>query len=166
MRRNLKRTKKFSAVFDTSVLIILTKLGYLDDAFNFFNKIEVPSAVVKELSVKENEAYFRIKELVDRKLITLEEVEKDFPGLGKGESSTIFIALIKGKVAVLDDEKARKLARDLGVTVMGTLALLKRLHQEGKLKESVEELYIKLTGLKFRVERHIFSKIFSETKEK
>ncbi len=76
------------------------------------------------------------------------------------------IALIKGKVAVLDDKKARKLARDLGVTVMGTLALLKRLHQEGKLKESVEELYIKLTGLKFRVERHIFSKIFSETKEK
>lgn len=120
---------------------------------------------MKELSVKEKEAYFRIKELVDRKLITLEEVEKDFPGLGKGES-TIFIALIKGKVAVLDDKKARKLARDLGVTVMGTLALLKRLHQEGKLKESVEELYIKLTGLKFRVERHIFSKIFLETKEK
>lgn len=84
LRRNSKHTKKFSAVFDTSVLIILTKLGYLDDAFNFFNKIEVPSAVVKELSVKENEAYFRIKELIDRKLITLEEVEKDFPGLGKG----------------------------------------------------------------------------------
>ena len=40
----------------------------------------------------------------------------------------------------MDDKKARKLARDLGVTVMGTLALLKRLHQEGKLKESVEEL--------------------------
>ncbi len=80
----MRRTKKFSAVFDTSVLIILTKLGYLDDAFNFFNKIEVPSAVVKELSVKENETYFRIKELVDRKLVTLEEVEKDFPGLGKG----------------------------------------------------------------------------------
>ena len=39
---------------------------------------------MKELSVKENEAYFRIKGLVDRKLITLEEVEKDFPGLGKG----------------------------------------------------------------------------------
>lgn len=44
---------------------------------------------MKELSVKENEAYFRIKGLVDRKLMTLEEVEKDFPGLGKGESSTI-----------------------------------------------------------------------------
>ena len=40
LRRNLRRTKKFSAVFDTSVLIILTKLGYLDDAFNFLIKLK------------------------------------------------------------------------------------------------------------------------------
>jgi len=120
---------------------------------------------MKELSVKKDEAYLKIKELVDKKLIKLEEIEKEFPGLGKGESSTIFVALVKGKVAVLDDKKARKLARGLGITVLGTLTLLKRLYQKGKLKESPEELYIKLTRLKFRVERRIFNKIFSEVKK-
>jgi len=162
LKRNLKRIEKFSAVFNTSVLIVLAKLKYLNDVAALFKQVEVSRAVMKELSARKDEVYSRVKELVNRDVIKLEDVERDFPGLGRGESSTIFVALVKGKVAVLDDRKARRLARDLGITVLGTLALLKRLYEVGKLKESLEELYIKLTRLKFRIERYLFNKIFRE----
>ena len=155
----MSSTGKYSATFNTSVVIVLSQLGYLEDAVELFREVELPLPVVEEVGLKKDSVYFRLKSLINRGLLKVEKVEKSFVGLGTGESSVIYLALIKGKVAVLDDKKARKLARQLEVPVIGTLSILKGLRKKGVLKETPSELYTKLIRLKFRVDRKILEKV-------
>lgn len=95
-----------------------------------------------------------------RGLLKVEEVSVPFPRLGVGESSAILVALNKGKVAVIDDKRARRLARELGLEVIGTIAILRELYERGYLKMTIEELYIKLLDLGFYIKKDIYNKIF------
>jgi len=72
----------------------------------------------------------------------------------------MLVALNKRKVAVLDDRNARKLARELGLNVIGTLAILRKLYELGILKVSKEELYVKLLNLGFYIKQETYNKIF------
>jgi len=56
-----------------------------------------------------------VKTLVEKGQLYIEEASQAFPQLGLGESSVILVALNKGKVVVLNDKKARRLVRELGV---------------------------------------------------
>ena len=62
---------------------------------------------------------------IDEGWIRVEDVKKRLPRLGLGESSAILLALTKNKVVVLDDKRARRLARELGLEVIGTLSIFK-----------------------------------------
>ncbi|OYT31871.1 MAG: hypothetical protein B6U94_01575 [Thermofilum sp. ex4484_79] len=62
--------------------------------------------------------------------IHVDNVKRRFPRLGLGESSAILLALEKDKIVVLDDKRARRLARELGLEVIGTFSVLKKLHEE------------------------------------
>ncbi len=90
-----------------------------------------------------------MKALVEKGQLYIEEVSQAFPQLGLGESSVILVALNKGKVVVLDNKKARRLVRELGLNVIGTLAILRKLYELGLLKMAKEELYIRLLNLGF-----------------
>jgi predicted nucleic acid-binding protein len=102
-----------------------------------------------------------VLELVERGLIRVEEVSRSLPRLGLGESSAILLALEKGKIVVLDDKRARRLARELGLEVIGTLSILKRLYEMGALKMSIEAVYVRLLEIGFYVKRDLFNKVFN-----
>lgn len=98
--------------------------------------------------------------LVKDGLIIVEDVSRIYPRLGIGESSAIHLAYEKGKIVVLDDKKARALARELGLEVVGTLSLLKTLHEVGALGMSPEDLYVRLRLTGFYIDRRVFEKVF------
>ncbi len=100
--------------------------------------------------------------MVRRGLLGVEEVSVAFPRLGVGESSAILVALNKGKVVVLDDKRARRLAHELGLEVIGTLVILRELYEQGYIKMTIDELYIKLLDLGFYIKRDIYNKIFKD----
>ena len=149
-------------VLDSSPLIVLAKLGLLESITKVFNDTEVPQGVLEEISKKKNEVYAGIIKLIRQGKIRIENVKKKLPRLGLGESSAIFLALMKGKIVVLDDKKARKLARELGLEVIGTLSILKKLHNEGLLKDTPNTLYRRLIEIGFYIDKQIFDKIFKE----
>jgi predicted nucleic acid-binding protein len=82
--------------------------------------------------------------------------------LGIGESEAIALAVeINADYVLLDDFAARKEAKRLGLNVKGTLAVIQRLRQDRKIKSvQLEDLYIKITEINFRVSRSIFDQIF------
>jgi predicted nucleic acid-binding protein len=150
-----------SLATDSSTLIILSKLNYLDKALEFFEEIEVPLGVLREIELKDDEVKRKIRELLDSKRLKREDIDVEFPFLGRGESSAIRLALDKSKVLCLDDKKARRLASDLGLTVIGTLSILRKIYKIGELKERPEELYFKLKALGFYMDYALFIKIFA-----
>ena len=119
-------------VLNTSPLIVLSKLGLLELALTeLFSEAQLPQGVLSELGRKNDAVYHLAKDLVRRGLLRVEKVSVAFPRLGVGESSAILVALNKGKIAVIDDKKARRLARELGLEVIGTLAILRELYERG-----------------------------------
>ncbi len=149
-------------VLDTSVVIVLSKLGVLEKALNLFSDVEVPSGVLEELERKKDETYREFMRIVSRGMVHIEDVKKKFPRLGLGESSAILLALMKGKIVVLDDKRARKVARELGLQVIGTLSILKKLHDDGVLTQTPDAVYKRLLETGFYVDKRLFKKIFLE----
>ncbi len=69
---------------------------------------------------------------------------------------------MKNKIMVIDDRRARRLARELGLEVIGTLSILKKLHREGALVETPNTIYRRLIEIGFYIDKKLFDRVFKE----
>ncbi|ODS39484.1 MAG: hypothetical protein A7316_05405 [Candidatus Altiarchaeales archaeon WOR_SM1_86-2] len=58
--------------------------------------------------------------------------------LGRGESEVILLAIDKSADALMDDKRARRVARNEKIEVYGTLTLLKLAYEEGVISDREE----------------------------
>ena len=158
----MRTRESLRVILNTSPIIVLGKLRVLDKALNLFSEVEVPSGVIEELGRKKDEVYWELTSLIDEGRIHIEDVKKEIPRLGLGESSAILLALTRDKIVVLDDKRARRLARELGLEVIGTLSILRKLHEEGVLVETPNAIYRRLIEIGFYIDKRLFDKIFKE----
>ncbi len=61
------------AVFDTSPLVFLSKLGYLHLLKTIYQNVLVPEAVFTELGVKKDTVYHDVETLIGKSFIEIEE---------------------------------------------------------------------------------------------
>ena len=158
----MRTRESLRVVLNASPLIVLVKLGILKEALNLFSEVEVPRGVLEEIERRRDEVYRELTRLIAEEKIHVEDIRRKLPRLGLGESSAIFLALVKNKVVILDDKRARKLARELGLEVIGTLSILKKLHEKGILKEAPSKLYRHLIEMGFYIDKELFDKVFRE----
>lgn len=123
-----------SAVFDTSPLVFLDTLDYLDVIADLFGVV-VTTQVVTELSYKPDAPGSRVLErswlsVQNPKAETLEQVRREL-GAGAGESASIALGIELNAAVVLDDLKARRYARERDLEVVGTLGILVLIHRTG-----------------------------------
>jgi hypothetical protein len=112
---------------DTSCLIALSALSLLDLLHEFYDEVLIPRGVAVELG----EPLPAWAVLVDAAPLVVAALRDS---LGLGESEVIAVAAEHpGSIAVLDDERARAVARAMGVTLTGTLGVLLRARREGRL---------------------------------
>jgi predicted nucleic acid-binding protein len=152
------------AAVDTSVLLALGKLGYLKLLGHLFDKVFVAQLVFEEISGDEtaelvlelsNAGLVEIKTCSNPQLFNLLS-----SNLGKGEAETIVLALeLKTDAALLDDLKARKTARRLNITVLGTLALLKALLDLKIVNEKPESMCQRIIEQGFWIDPELCLKI-------
>ncbi|MEB3755903.1 MAG: DUF3368 domain-containing protein [Desulfurococcales archaeon] len=134
------------AISNTSPLIALKHAELLEKLSLLFKRIIVPPSVMRELSVKENE-YFQsldflsVEESHDERMVAVLKTIVD-----EGEAEAIALVLERGNLLIIDDSKGRKLAKRLGLKVIGTLGLLKTM----KLKGLIEEIKSAIERLKKR----------------
>ncbi|MDF5733273.1 MAG: DUF3368 domain-containing protein [Rhizonema sp. PD38] len=158
-------------VFNSSPLIFLVQLGFLNTFVDSANEFYLPKFVAQEISAKSDKPSQSVQELTDSGKITAKAIKLTFLAnslnarLGLGESEAIALGIeLPCDYIILDDNAARKEAVRLGLKVKGTLAVIKKLQADGKITiNSLEELYQQLVTINFRVKRSLFDRIFEDT---
>lgn len=153
-------------VFNSSPIIVLGKLGYLEKAVELFGEVFIPKAVADEINAREDDVNSLLSQLIRKGKISLETAGDTspfgYPGLHVGEIEVIGLAKRLNAVAILDDIKARKAARLEGLRVMGTVAVLHLLKDAGFITEKNEELLRSLLDVGFRIKPELFYKIMGD----
>jgi len=157
-------------VFNSSPLIFLARLGFLNTFVDSANEFYLPMFVAEEISAKSDKASQSVQQLIDLVKITPRAIKLTFLAnslnarLGLGESEAIALGIeLPCDYIILDDNAARKEAIRLGLQVKGTLAVIKKLQADGKITiDSLEQLYQQLVAINFRVKRSLFDSIFED----
>ena len=107
------------AVVDTSALIALFGIGRLDLLKKLFTLILVPRAVAEEYG-EPLPGWIKVLDVENKQLV---QVLLEY--LHKGEAEAIALAIeANADAIILDDKKARSIARRLGLKIIGTIGVL------------------------------------------
>jgi predicted nucleic acid-binding protein len=119
-------------VVNASPLIALAHAGKLELLEKLPEELVVPEAVVEEILAGPDDPARRAlaSGWGPRRAATVPENVAEW-GLGKGESAVLALALELGATAVLDDHNARRCAKALRVSVIGTFGVIVRAKQHG-----------------------------------
>jgi len=124
-------------VSDTSCLILLTKIDAIEILQKLYSRVVTTSEIALEHGDPLPE-WIEILELTDFAFRRAIELHVD-----KGEASAIALAREIGAILILDDLKARRVARFLNMKFTGTLGVLGKAKSNGiipLLKPVVEKL--------------------------
>ncbi len=146
-------------IADTSCLIVLQNIGELGLLHELYASIYTTSEVAVEFGEPLPE-WVVIQDPADS--VRLKEIQKE---IDNGEASAIALALeFPESILILDDLKARKLALTFGLQIIGTLSVLMRAKNLGKIS-SMKEMLRKLRQANFRISPALEEKILCESGE-
>jgi predicted nucleic acid-binding protein len=148
-------------VCNASPLIFLAKIDklFLLDAYELHIPAQVATEILKGAKRKKTDAA-TINDYLRRRNITPEKVSllKDLPhSLGSGERSVISLA-IKEKIkrVLIDEAKARTIARFKGLLPKGTLGVLWDAYKSGAInRDAIESLTFDLIQNGYRVKEDV-----------
>jgi len=147
-------------ISDTSCFIILSKIGEMD----LLEKVYGQVITTEEIAIEYGETlpvWVEVVSVKDKMRQQLLEFQID-----KGESSAIALALeIPESTIILDDFKARKVAKQLGLTITGTLGVIIKAKLLGKI-ESIKPILEKIKETNFRISTDIENQALKEANEK
>jgi predicted nucleic acid-binding protein len=127
-------------VSNASPLIALEQIGQLSLLAPLFSSVAIPPAVAREVAPTMNIPVW----IVARPLSQSVPAGVSSALLGAGESETLPLAVEAGASwVVLDDRAARRLAQQMGLSVIGTLGVLlaaKRQNMVAAVKPSLDNL--------------------------
>jgi uncharacterized protein len=149
-------------VSNASPLIILAKLSLFDLLPRLFSEIILSQEVWEEVVIKgaglpgsietRQASWIRVAQLAN--LAKLAIWRSQYP-LGVGELSTLLLAMeIAADVALMDERRARLLAKAEGVPVLGTLGLLEFGYRRGELAD-LRQVYQMLLAQGAHIDRQI-----------
>jgi predicted nucleic acid-binding protein len=128
---------------DSSPLVILTKLGCFDLLNRLFARVYISAEVHHEVVVSgaglpgaaevSNAKWIELKQLQNPSALLSAQQRHT---LGSGEMSTILLAKeVRANLVLLDDYKARKLAKTEGLEILGSVGLLEAFYARGYLTD-------------------------------
>jgi predicted nucleic acid-binding protein len=148
-------------VSNSSPLIALDAIGKLDLLQNLFAEIAIPPAVNRETAFSTASALW-IREVSLHQPIP---PQLSSTSLGAGETEAMSLALeLKAQWLLLDDKAARRVAKSLGVPVIGTLGLLLACKRRG-LIPAVKPLVDALLQSGFRVSPSLYQRVLTDAGE-
>ena len=157
-------------VFNSSPLIFLSRLNFLDLFLTNEAEFLLPESVKEEIIAKQDQSSAHINTLIAENKLLVQKVKLFYLAnrlnerLGIGESQAITLGVeLQPNYIILDDFAARKEAIRLGLNVKGTLAVIRKLQVDGKINISdLDIFYQRIMDVNFRVKREIFDSIFED----
>ena len=148
-------------VSNASPLIAFERIGRLDLPEQLFGTILIPPAVVTEVGP----TVAGLTWLTQRPLVGQVSARITDARLGGGETEAIALAIeLNANWVLLDDEPARRLARELGVPTIGTVGLLMAAKRR-EVIPSVRPILDALIAVDFRISRDLFAGTLDEAGE-
>ena len=137
------------SVSNSSGLIALESIGRLDLLHRLYGTVTIPDAVAQECGMA-LPGWLTVQAVQNRGLVQSLRMN-----LGPGESEAIALASETSAIRViLDDKKARRTARQLGLPVTGLLAVLLQAKHRGFVS-SIREVIAELTAVQFFVSENL-----------
>ena len=145
------RTGYEIVIADTSCFILLDKIGEFGLLKSLFKSVATTSVVAAEFGTE-------LPEWVDvRNVLNIHF--QAMPDIDPGEASAIALAMeSEPSLLVLDDNKARKVARRLNLNYTGTLGIFLKAKHIGIIP-SVKSVLEKVQQTNFRYSHHVFQEI-------
>lgn len=159
-------------ISDTTPIISLIKIGHLDILHKLYNNIIIPKAVYDELIINTDyeEEMHVIKKCTFMQIKVVEEslslalLQRQL-NLDLGESEAIVLAnSMNADLIIIDERKARKIAKNLGLNVTGTLGILVEAKRLGLIKK-LKPLLDKLIDNNIRISRDLYNNILQLVEE-
>ena len=148
-------------ISNSSPLIGLEHLGHLDLLEKLFGAVIIPPAVARELSPRILQLW-----IAEHQLTQPVGAQILRASLGDGESEAISLALeLSAQLIILDDRPARRLAKALGLPVIGTLGALLLAKQKGLLSAIKPEMDA-LVNFGFRISQDLYDRVLSVAGER
>lgn len=158
-------------VSDTSPIIGLAAVGQLDLLRKLYGTVLLPTAVMTEFTAADPPApgfrevqdadWFRVLQVGEPTLTTPLELELD-----RGEAEAIALSVEHhADLLLLDERKARTVARRLGRPVIGVLGVLVEAKRRDLLPAVRPVLDGLLTRAGFRISKSLRSRVLQETGE-
>ena len=139
-------------ISDTSCLIALDRIGYLDILNKSFSVIYVTPKIVEEFGTSLPD-WITVKDISnEEQLHKLENV------LDAGEASAITLALEINAVLIIDERKGRLIAKSFNLKIIGTLKVLLIAKQKGVIT-SVKEVIDLLQQNSFRFNKVVMDEV-------
>jgi predicted nucleic acid-binding protein len=143
-------------ISNTSCLIVLDNIDMLYILKNLYGEISITEEVAGEFG-KELPEWIKVNKVSDRKSLKIISSFVD-----TGEASTIALSIEKtNAVMILDDLKARKLAKSLDLKFTGTIGLIVKAKNNGIIKD-VSDVVNKLKRAGFRISSVIEERVLKE----
>ncbi|MCD8023817.1 MAG: DUF3368 domain-containing protein [Lachnospiraceae bacterium] len=158
-------------ISDTTPIISLLKIKHLELLRELFGEIWIPKAVYQELISNERfsqearqiakAAYVRRVEVEDLKSVNL---LRRATGLDVDESEAIILSdENKADILLMDEAKGRMVAKQMGLTIMGTVGILITAYDERLLTAQQIEQCIEILQVNGR---HISEKLYQQIRDK
>lgn len=157
-------------ISDTTPIITLSKIKRLDLLQKLFCNILIPKAVYHELvsntefqdeaNAINNAQYIKVVDVRDEKSVQL---LRRATGLDLGESEAIiYTDDYKAELLLIDEVKGRKVAKQMGLSVMGTIGILMSAYKDNLI--SADEIREYINVMK-EAGRHISDKLYAQLLE-
>ncbi len=147
-------------ISNSSPFIGLEHLGHLDLLEQLFGNVIIPPAVSHELAPRVLPPW-----VVENQLTQPIGARILRASLGDGESEAISLALeLSAQLVILDDRPARRLAKALGLPIIGTAGVLLLAKRKGLLVSIKPELDA-LIGFGFRISQRLYNQMLSAAGE-
>ncbi|MBC6455599.1 MAG: DUF3368 domain-containing protein [Hormoscilla sp. SP5CHS1] len=136
------------AVTNSTCLIGLQRIGQLEILPQVFPVVFAPPAVQTEVGI--NLSWLRVQAVQNTAFVTVLQ-----ESIHRGEAEAIALAIeLKDVVVILDEKKARAVAKKLGLQVTGTVGMLLRGKKRGVIPE-IKPLLYSLQETGFRLSENL-----------
>lgn len=146
-------------IADASCLILLDKIGALDLLLKLYGTVIVTEEIADEFN-EPLPRWIQIKKVENKnQQLVLETI------LDKGEASAIALALeFTNSLLIIDERKGRKLASQLDLKIIGSLALIIEAKRKGYIT-AVKPILEKIAATNFYISEHLKSLILRNAEE-
>ena len=146
-------------ISDTSCFIVLSKIGQLELLQQLFGNVVTTPEIAEEFG-ETLPGWVEIVAVKDKYKQRLFEIQID-----KGESSAMALSLeTENSLLIIDDYKARKLAKTLNIDYIGTIGIL-ILAKHKDIISSIKPILEKIKETNFRISVELELQALIEAKE-